>query len=226
MLTFLALASLVAVVVGWMAAGVLGVLTGIVAVVGTGSGLAILIGAQGTGLSDKRVLRSSQRVGGIVAAMLCALGALHGGWGWGWAWGLGGYVAGMVSVFMLFLLLKLGDTRKYVAAQQAAFASLPDPTDAVPVPIGPFPEFMQRTSGGRPNRMDMSIYVGHPFACACGETHTYFHSTIPVLRELPGMRLVFACPDGKHLTCVKVLGIVQFKGFESLFGTSSTSDDD
>jgi hypothetical protein len=38
------------------------------------------------------------------------------------------------------------------------------------------------------------------------------------------MRLVFACPNGEYLTCVKVKGVFRFGGFESLFGTRDESD--
>jgi hypothetical protein len=96
--------------------------------------------------------------------------------------------------------------------------------DESTVEIIPNDDFMRRTLGGRPNQMDMSAYEGHPYICACGEWHTFYTDQVPVLRELPRMRLVFACPNGHAITCVRVSGIVRFKGFESLFGTRTVRD--
>ncbi len=81
-----------------------------------------------------------------------------------------------------------------------------------------FSEFFSRTTGGGPNQMNMAPYEGHPFECACGETHKFYEDTVSVIRELPKMRLVFVCPEDEHVTCVKVKGILRFKGFEALFG--------
>jgi len=45
------------------------------------------------------------------------------------------------------------------------------------------------------------------------------------LRELPGMQLVMACPNGEGITSVKVTGgLFKFKGFKSMFGTRVTED--
>lgn len=91
--------------------------------------------------------------------------------------------------------------------------------------IIPFAQFANRVADGRPNQMNMSPYVGHAFACACGGTHSfgvgdmYVQREGVVLRELSGRRLVFECPKSEHLTCVKLKGILRFKGFQSLFGT-------
>lgn len=80
-------------------------------------------------------------------------------------------------------------------------------------------EFFTETMGGRPSKMDMSNYEGHPFECACGKTHIYYSDQVDVLRELHKMKLVFQCPDEPiFITCVKVKGIFRFKGFEGLFG--------
>ena len=79
-------------------------------------------------------------------------------------------------------------------------------------------DFFAQTMGGRPNMMDMSIYQGHYFECACGQEHV-FAQCVEVLRELPGHRLVFACPeDPNTLTCIRLKGFFRFKGFVSLFG--------
>src|SRR3990172_367500 len=75
-----------------------------------------------------------------------------------------------------------------------------------------------RSGEKRPNQMNMTPYEGHPFECACGASHRYAFTSVPVLRELTKMRLVLCCPETKALTCVRVKGIVRFRGFESLFG--------
>jgi hypothetical protein len=84
-----------------------------------------------------------------------------------------------------------------------------------------FEEFMTRTSGGRQNQMDVAPYVGHAFDCACGSSHAFEPSSSKVLRELPKMHLVLACPQGEAITCVKVKGIFRFNGFQSVFGSPS-----
>jgi len=86
-------------------------------------------------------------------------------------------------------------------------------------------DFFAETMGGRPSKMDMSTYEGHPFQCACGKTHIYYSDQVDVLRELPKMKLVFQCPDEPiFVTCVKVKGLFRFKGFESLFGAKIEED--
>jgi len=89
-----------------------------------------------------------------------------------------------------------------------------------------FEEFFRRTKGGRPNQMNTAPYEGAPFGCACGESHVFSENLVPVLRELGGMRLVLGCPRGGYVTCVKVRGLVQFRGFRSLFGGVSADSND
>lgn len=86
----------------------------------------------------------------------------------------------------------------------------------------PLEQFMAQTLGGRPNQMGLAPYVGHHFECACGARHVFDPLTVNVLRELSRMRLVFACPQGDAVTCVKVKGIFGFKGFASLFGSQGS----
>lgn len=87
-------------------------------------------------------------------------------------------------------------------------------------PILSFEEFLSKTSGGWPCRMNTSAYHGHTFMCACGKTHV-FGPDVEVMRELSDMRLVFLCPnDENSITCVKVKGLLKFREFRSLFGTS------
>ena len=63
---------------------------------------------------------------------------------------------------------------------------------------------MTRTFGGRPNKMNMTVYYGLQYECACGKWHT-IDGQSKVIRELPKMRLVISCDNGTSaLTCVKV----------------------
>ncbi len=88
-------------------------------------------------------------------------------------------------------------------------------------------DFFAETMGGRPNMMDVSIYEGYPFECACGQIHSFSPSRVNIVRELPGRRLVFECPEEPNFaTCVKLKGILRFKGFVSLFGTRVEEDMD
>ncbi len=90
-------------------------------------------------------------------------------------------------------------------------------------------EFARRTLGGRPNRLDVTIYDGCEYQCACGEVHVFRPSGFEpsetqVLRELPWMRLVLACPLGEDAaTCVKIRGWFKYR-FQSLFGTTVETD--
>ena len=85
-------------------------------------------------------------------------------------------------------------------------------------------EFFHRTMGGRPNRMDVSIYKGCEYECGCGRVHVFDPATITVLRELPKMRLVLACSEQENVvTCIKIKGWINFR-FASLFAGSSNPD--
>ena len=88
--------------VGYARGGILGLLTGFVLAVGGGSGLAIAFAEQGTDVSEANVrMRRAQRLGGLVAALGCGLGAYYGGWPRGWLWGLGGYIVGIVAALII-----------------------------------------------------------------------------------------------------------------------------
>jgi len=91
------IAALVATGYGFAAAGLIGALTGFVAAVGTGSGLAIAFAERGAGVATSGASRAAQRFGGVVAAVACLGGAYHGGWRLGWAWGAGGYAVGVLA---------------------------------------------------------------------------------------------------------------------------------
>ena len=90
-----ALIGLVIVGVGFAYGGWRGALTGLVASIGVGSGLAILKAESGTGVDAHGTTeRTAQRIGGLVAALGCLGGAWYGGWRSGWLWGLAGYLLG------------------------------------------------------------------------------------------------------------------------------------
>ncbi len=99
---------LVAVGYGFAVGGIAGALTGLVAAVGTGSGLAIAIGEGGTGVAASGVMRRAQRMGGILAACGCLAAAYLGGWPWGWAWGVAGYAAGVAVALVLWAISRRG----------------------------------------------------------------------------------------------------------------------
>ena len=102
------LAGLVAVGYGFGAAGLLGALTGFVAAVGIGSGLAIALAETGTAVAESGFKRIAQRLGGIPAAVGCLAGAWYGGWHWGWLWAIGGYAAGAAMVLLPAIAISLG----------------------------------------------------------------------------------------------------------------------
>jgi hypothetical protein len=89
--------------------------------------------------------------------------------------------------------------------------------------IVPIEEFLRRTMGGRPNQMNVSIYEGCPFECACGKTHTFEPCAVHVLRELPWMRLVLECPHGPFVTCVSIKGWFRYR-LKSLFGARDAAE--
>lgn len=82
---------------------------------------------------------------------------------------------------------------------------------------------MRQTMGGWPPQMDVSIYAGLEYDCACGRRHCFDPLTLKVLRELPGMRLVFICPESESINCVKIRGFFRHR-LESLFGVKSEAD--
>ena len=82
------IAALLAIGYGFGMAGVLGSLTGLVAALGVGSGLAIAIAESATGVAASGGVRGAQRISGFLAAGACLTGAVWGGWTVGWLWGL------------------------------------------------------------------------------------------------------------------------------------------
>jgi len=210
-------ACLLATGVGFGAGGLLGAFTGFVVAMGTGSGLAIMLGSKGTDLSPVQPVRVGQKVGGLSAAGACLGGAVLGGWRWGWATGLVGYALG-AAVATILGWKAAHSIGNQVAGEQSAGLPATESGSLAVVPPG---DFMARTAGGRPNQMNTTPYDGHPFHCACGAIHYFETGSTEVLRELGGMRLVLGCPHGNAVTCVKVRGILRFAGFQSLFGTQT-----
>ncbi len=96
-----ALVALLAIGFGFAAGGILGTLTGLVATVGVGSGLAIALAEVGTDVAAGGAVRTGQRIGGVLAAAGCLAGVLQGGWSLGWLWGFGGYVVGGIAAVVL-----------------------------------------------------------------------------------------------------------------------------
>ena len=78
-------------------------------------------------------------------------------------------------------------------------------------------QFMSRTFGGRPVTLDVSIYEGMIYECACGAEHSFSGDTSEVLRELRGMQLVLRCPSRGAITCVKIAGLFH-PSLKSQFG--------
>jgi len=95
------LVSLALAVYGFTQAGVLGVLTGVIAGFGVGSGLSILGARDFTEVSTSPSVRAAQRLGGLISAVACAAGVYAGGWALGSLLGMAGYACGMVATVVL-----------------------------------------------------------------------------------------------------------------------------
>ena len=79
-------------------------------------------------------------------------------------------------------------------------------------------EFYQSTFGGRPCQLDTSIYIGVEFDCGCGSTHRWDPYTMPVIRELPMLKLVIDIPSCGYVTFVKIKGFFKYR-FESIISS-------
>lgn len=86
---------------GFTQDGVLGVLTGLIAGFGVGSGLSILAATKFSEVSRSPSERAAQRLGGLISAVACAAGVYFGGWSLGSVLGMAGYAAGMVATLIL-----------------------------------------------------------------------------------------------------------------------------
>tara|TARA_Y100000992_G_C21113817_1_gene418584 strand:- start:180 stop:524 length:345 start_codon:yes stop_codon:yes gene_type:complete len=85
-------------------------------------------------------------------------------------------------------------------------------------------EFYQSTFGGRPCQLDMSIYVGVTYECGCGSEHSWNPYSTPVIREIPGMKVVIDNPQCGYVTLVKIkLGFLKYK-FESIISSINKFD--
>ena len=123
--------TLLAMGAGFAAHGLVGTLTGIVAAVGTGSGLAIAAAERGTGVTAAGPVRIGQRLGGLISAAGCLAGAFYGGWGLGWLWGGVGYAAGMVASLVPTVFLTIGRRSDPItlAEHQATSTEVPSSFD-------------------------------------------------------------------------------------------------
>lgn len=93
---------------GFVAGGWLGALTGVVTGMAVFSGMAIMLGEQGTGVDDDRTLAGkAQRFGGLIGGIAALVGAYIGGWRWGWGYAIGGYVLGMLTSLGVGLISNL-----------------------------------------------------------------------------------------------------------------------
>ena len=99
------IAVLIAIGYGFGRGGLPGAVTGFVAAVGIGSGLAIARAEIGTGVASSGSTRSSQRSGGLLAAVGCLIGAYYGGWRFGWLWAVVGYAGAVAVAFLLRLFM-------------------------------------------------------------------------------------------------------------------------
>ena len=76
-------------------------------------------------------------------------------------------------------------------------------------------EFYQNTFGGRPCQLDTSIYAGVKYDCGCGSSHAWDPYMMPVIRELPMLKLVIDNPSCGYVTFVKIKGFFKYR-FESI----------
>lgn len=201
---------------GYQIAGVSGAVSGLISSFLAISSLSILLGSKGAEIATQPTVRMSQRISGGISAAAIVAGTLALGWNWGWIGGIAGYLLGALSAKPILLLLAKRQVKAMYGPLMTERSSAPAPTFR----LMPLEEFLAQTFGGRPNQMDMSAYEGAKFDCACGSAHSYQASSVVVVRELTGMRLIFRCPVSEALTCVAIDGILKFRRFRTLFGTS------
>ena len=91
---------------GFTQDGVLGVLTGVIAGFGIGSGLAILAASKFSEVSATPSERTAQRLGGLISAIACAAGVYYGGWALGSVLGMAGYASGMVATVVIAMAMR------------------------------------------------------------------------------------------------------------------------
>jgi hypothetical protein len=118
MQAIIGLISLALAAYGFTHAGVLGVLTGLIAGFGVGSGLSIVVAKNLAEASTSPRERAAQRVGGLISAIACAAGVYYGGWSLGSLFGMAGYASGIVATLLLAIALRRPDNRPTVANVQ------------------------------------------------------------------------------------------------------------
>lgn len=95
------------------------------------------------------------------------------------------------------------------------------------IKIVPMQDFLSSIGRAKREGMDLSLYHGHPYECACGKTHALDFFTELLCHAY--WEVVAACPDDPHyLTRVKVkmFLMVKFLGFEGVLGTRINSEAD
>ena len=97
MQAIIGLISLALAAYGFTQAGVLGILTGLIAGFGVGSGLSILATRKFAEVSTSPRERAAQRLGGLISAIACAVGVYFGGWSFGSLLGMVGYACGILA---------------------------------------------------------------------------------------------------------------------------------
>jgi hypothetical protein len=75
-------------------------------------------------------------------------------------------------------------------------------------------EFDEKTWGGVPLKLKMTVYEGIPYECGCGDTHPFSDSQTQVVCEIGGRDFVFLCLN-EYVTLVKVKGFASYR-FKSL----------
>ncbi len=106
MQAIIGLISLALAAYGFTHAGVLGILTGLIAGFGVGSGLWIVATKNPAEGSTSPRERAAQRVGGLVSAIACAVGVYYGGWSLGSLLGMAGYASGIVATLLLAVAMR------------------------------------------------------------------------------------------------------------------------
>ena len=87
------------------------------------------------------------------------------------------------------------------------------------VKLLPTEQFIESIGRAMKVRMDLSLYYGNQFECACGKEHKFDYRTKRLCQGY--WRVVMVCPDDEsHLTTVKIkmFLMVKFRGFESIAG--------
>lgn len=106
MMTLIAFACLVMGGYGFVAGGLPGAATGVVAAMAAGGGLLIALGDKQAEISPDAATGLAQQIGGIAAFFAAIAGAWLGGWSWGWAGAIVGYLLGMIVALAVGIVIR------------------------------------------------------------------------------------------------------------------------